>query len=89
MPRSRKRPASSAPAYLACLAKIKFALEGNTSINMVTIGRDGKPAQKSLFAVLQEWVAFRFEIVTRRTAHRLSSLRRKHRAPLFQRRPRD
>jgi topoisomerase-4 subunit A len=69
-PRSSRISAEDMMAVLLS----RTSLEGNTSINMVTIGRDGKPAQKSLFAVLQEWVAFRIYIVTRRTAHRLDEV---------------
>ena len=47
------------------------SLEGNASINMVMIGGDGRPRQKSLGDILREWIAFRFETVTRRTNYRL------------------
>ncbi len=43
------------------------SLESNVSVNMVMIGIDGKPQQKSLLAILQEWVAFRTEVVRRRS----------------------
>lgn len=51
------------------------SLEANFPMNLVTIGQDGKPGQKGLMAVLQEWVAFRFETVTRRVTHRLLQVR--------------
>lgn len=51
------------------------SLESNFPMNMVTIGRDGKPQQKSLMQVLSEWVEFRFDTVTRRTSHRLGQVR--------------
>jgi topoisomerase-4 subunit A len=51
------------------------SLESNFPMNLVTIGQDGKPGQKGLLQVLQEWVAFRFETVTRRTKHRLGQVR--------------
>ncbi len=51
------------------------SLEGNFPMNLVTIGQDGKPGQKGLLQVLQEWVAFRFETVTRRTQHRLGQVK--------------
>lgn len=51
------------------------SLEANFPMNLVTIGQDGKPGQKGLMAVLQEWVAFRFETVTRRVTHRLGQVR--------------
>ena len=50
------------------------SLEANVSLNMVTIGRDGKPQQKGLMQVLNEWVDFRFDTVTRRTQHRLGQV---------------
>ncbi|MBB5017950.1 topoisomerase-4 subunit A [Chitinivorax tropicus] len=50
------------------------SLEGNCSINMVMIGIDGRPQQKSLKQVLSEWVDFRFQTVTRRTQHRLGEV---------------
>ncbi|KVP17221.1 DNA topoisomerase IV subunit A [Burkholderia ubonensis] len=50
------------------------SLESNFAMNMVTIGRDSKPGQKGLLQVLQDWVAFRFETVTRRTQHRLNQV---------------
>jgi topoisomerase-4 subunit A len=51
------------------------SLESNFSMNMVTIGADATPGQKGLLQVLQEWVAFRFETVTRRTQFLLNQVR--------------
>ncbi len=50
------------------------SLEGSCSINMVMIGIDGRPQQKSLKQILTEWVKFRFQTVTRRTQHRLGEV---------------
>ncbi len=50
------------------------SMESSVSINMVTIGLDGRPRQKSLRDVLGEWVEFRFDTVTRRTRHRLGKV---------------
>ena len=50
------------------------SMESSVSINMVTIGLDGRPRQKSLKDVLGEWVAYRFETVTRRTRYRLGKV---------------
>jgi topoisomerase-4 subunit A len=50
------------------------SMESSVSINMVTIGLDGRPRQKSLRDVLAEWVEFRFDTVTRRTRHRLGKV---------------
>ncbi|MBS1187774.1 MAG: parC [Burkholderiaceae bacterium] len=47
------------------------SLECNSSLNLVMIGRDGRPRQKSLADILTEWIDFRFDTVTRRTRHRL------------------
>jgi len=50
------------------------SLESNFAMNLVALGRDGKPGQKGLMSVLQEWIDFRFLTVTRRTQHRLAQV---------------
>ena len=50
------------------------SMESSVSLNMVTIGLDGRPRQKSLRDVLAEWCEFRFATVTRRTQHRLGKV---------------
>jgi topoisomerase-4 subunit A len=50
------------------------SLESNASINLVMIGADGRPRQKSIGEILHEWVGFRFTTVTRRTQHRLGKV---------------
>lgn len=50
------------------------SLESSVSINLVMIGRDGRPRQKSLLDIVQEWAAFRAETVRRRTLHRLDKV---------------
>jgi topoisomerase-4 subunit A len=50
------------------------SMETSVSINMVMIGLDGRPRQKSLRDVLVEWTEFRFETVTRRTRFRLGKV---------------
>jgi topoisomerase-4 subunit A len=50
------------------------SLEGNVAVNLVMIGRDGRPGQKGLLAVLGEWVDFRIETVRRRARHRLEAV---------------
>jgi topoisomerase-4 subunit A len=47
------------------------SLEGNAPVNLVMIGRDGRPAQKTLAQILGEWVEFRVETVRARCRHRL------------------
>ncbi len=48
------------------------SLEASVSVNLVMVGRDGRPRQKTLRDVLVEWVEFRVATVTRRSAYRLS-----------------
>lgn len=62
------------PDELMTLLLAHTSLETGLSINMVMIGRDGRPAQKSLKSVLQEWIDFRFQTVTRRIQHRLGQV---------------
>jgi topoisomerase-4 subunit A len=50
------------------------SLENNVGANLVMIGNDGKPRQKGLGDILREWIAFRFDTVTRRTQHRLTKV---------------
>ncbi len=50
------------------------SLETSASINLVMIGGDGRPRQKGLGEILQEWIAFRFETVTRRTQFKLGKV---------------
>ena len=50
------------------------SLESNASINLVMIGTDGRPRQKGLLAILQEWAQFRIETVTKRTSFRLKKV---------------
>lgn len=47
------------------------SLESSSSLNLVMIGRDGRPRQKALTEILREWVDFRFDVVKRRSEHRL------------------
>ena len=52
-------------------------LESSLPVNLVVLGRDGRPRQKGLKAILDEWIAFRFATVTRRTQHRLAEVDRR------------
>jgi topoisomerase-4 subunit A len=47
------------------------SLESSTPINLVMIGRDGRPRCKPLLEILTEWVGFRIETVRLRTRYRL------------------
>ena len=50
------------------------SLESGAAINLVMIGGDGRPRQKSLLDILNEWIAFRFTTITRRTSFRLQKV---------------
>jgi len=53
------------------------SLETTAPMNLTVVGRDGRPGQKGLAALIQEWAAFRVETVRRRTAHRLDAVNRR------------
>ncbi len=50
------------------------SLETSSPINLTMIGLDGRPTQKSLRQMLQEWIAFRQITIERRSQHRLSKV---------------
>lgn len=50
------------------------SLESNTSINLVMVGIDGRPRQKSVREILLEWIRHRQDTVTRRTRYRLQKV---------------
>jgi len=50
------------------------SLETSVPMNLVMIGADGRPRQKTLPAILGEWCAFRVDTVTRRSRHRLAKV---------------
>jgi topoisomerase-4 subunit A len=50
------------------------SLESSNSINLVMIGGDGRPRQKGLSDILQEWIDFRFVTVRRRTEFRMGKV---------------
>ncbi|WP_157314949.1 DNA topoisomerase IV subunit A [Chitinibacter sp. GC72] len=62
------------PDELMNLLMAHTSLETSLSINMVTIGRDGRPGQKTLRDIIAEWIDFRFVTVTRRVTHRLGQV---------------
>ncbi|RKP59299.1 DNA topoisomerase IV subunit A [Pararobbsia silviterrae] len=47
------------------------SMESGVALNLVMIGTDGRPRQKSVLDVLREWVEFRALTVTRRSRFRL------------------
>ncbi|MFA7668125.1 MAG: DNA topoisomerase IV subunit A [Burkholderiaceae bacterium] len=50
------------------------SMESSVPINLVCIGRDGRPGQTSLRNMLTEWLSFRADTMTRRTQHRLDKV---------------
>jgi topoisomerase-4 subunit A len=50
------------------------SLETSAPINLTMVGLDGKPVQKSLRQMLQEWIDFRQQTVQRRSQHRLAKV---------------
>ncbi len=50
------------------------SLETSASINLTAIGLDGRPVQKSLRQLLQEWIEFRHSTIERRSNHRLGKV---------------
>lgn len=50
------------------------SMEGNVSINLVSIGIDGRPAQRNLRQMLEQWLVFRAETVRKRTQYRLNKV---------------
>lgn len=50
------------------------SLESSTPINLTMIGLDGRPTQKSLRQMLNEWIEFRQSTITRRSQHRLTKV---------------
>ncbi len=53
------------------------SMETTYPINMVAIGLNGKPAQRSLLDLLNDWIVFRFITVRRRTETRLDKVQRR------------
>jgi topoisomerase-4 subunit A len=50
------------------------SLETSSPINLVMIGGDGRPRQKGLTDILEEWIAYRFVTVRRRTEFKLGKV---------------
>jgi len=50
------------------------SLETSAPINLTMVGIDGRPVQKSLRQMLEEWIAFRQTTITRRSHHRLDKV---------------
>jgi topoisomerase-4 subunit A len=50
------------------------SLESSAPINLTMVGLDGRPTQKSLRQMLEEWIAFRQITMERRSQHRLDKV---------------
>jgi topoisomerase-4 subunit A len=50
------------------------SLETSAPINLTLVGLDGRPVQKSLRLMLEEWIAFRQRTIERRSRHRLDKV---------------
>ncbi|MEK9802297.1 MAG: DNA topoisomerase IV subunit A [Curvibacter sp.] len=50
------------------------SLETSAPINMTMVGLDGRPTQKNLRQMLEEWIAFRQSTIERRSRHRLDKV---------------
>jgi topoisomerase-4 subunit A len=50
------------------------SLETSASINMTMVGLDGRPTQKNLRQMLEEWIAFRQTTIERRSRHGLDKV---------------
>jgi len=50
------------------------SLETSAPINLTMVGLDGRPTQKSLRQMLEEWIAFRQTTIERRSRHRLDKV---------------
>ena len=50
------------------------SLETSAPVNMTMVGLDGRPTQKNLRQMLEEWIAFRQTTIERRSQHRLNKV---------------
>ncbi len=50
------------------------SLETSAPINLTMVGLDGRPTQKSLRQMLQEWIAFRHSTIERRSRYKLDKV---------------
>ncbi|MBD3613111.1 DNA topoisomerase IV subunit A [Kingella kingae] len=65
------------PEHFINTLMAQTSLEGNVSINLVMMGMDNRPAQKTLKTILQEWLDYRVATVTRRLQHRLDAVEKR------------
>jgi topoisomerase IV subunit A len=50
------------------------SLESSAPVNLTMVGLDGRPTQKTLRQMLQEWIEFRQSTIERRSRHRLGKV---------------
>jgi topoisomerase-4 subunit A len=50
------------------------SLETSAPVNLTMVGLDGRPVQKSLRLMLEEWIQFRHSTIEKRSQHRLSKV---------------
>lgn len=65
------------PEHFVNTLMAQTSLEGNVSINLVMMGMDNRPAQKNLKTILQEWLDYRVDTVTRRLQFRLDAVEKR------------
>ncbi|HZZ94987.1 MAG TPA: DNA topoisomerase IV subunit A [Usitatibacter sp.] len=58
------------PDELMAFLLAHTSMEGNVALNLVLIGRDGRPRQMSLADMISEWTSFRLDTLERRLRHR-------------------
>lgn len=56
---------------------VHTSMEVSCPVNMVMIGTDGRPAQKGLLKIIQEWIEFRLNVVRRRCQFDLDKINRR------------
>jgi topoisomerase-4 subunit A len=73
VPRSNRVDAEALMGHLFATTD----LEKSYRVNLNVIGLDGKPAVKNLRGLLEEWLAFRTDTVTKRLKHRQEKVERR------------
>jgi topoisomerase-4 subunit A len=58
------------PEELMAFLLAHTSMEGNVGLNLVAIGRDGRPRQMGLIEMISEWASFRLDTLERRLRHR-------------------
>lgn len=52
----------------------RFELEQSVKINLTTVGLDGTPKTKNIKDIIEEWITYRFDVMTRRCKWRLDKV---------------